>query len=79
MEGSAQMRTCGNVSVTYARKRKVRPLDDDLVADVPIAKRRLLLPCGGGVVFISSCFRCRMDNNFVLLTEIGSMLQMWKN
>ncbi|CAD5176184.1 unnamed protein product [Musa acuminata subsp. malaccensis] len=49
MVGSAQMRTCGNVSVTYARKRKVRPLDDDLVADVPIAKRRLLLPCGGDV------------------------------
>ncbi|CAL9156934.1 unnamed protein product [Musa hybrid cultivar] len=49
MEGSAQMRTCGNVSVTYARKRKVRPLDDDLVADVPIAKRGLLLPCGGDV------------------------------
>ncbi|RWW18434.1 hypothetical protein GW17_00017579 [Ensete ventricosum] len=50
--GSAQMRTCGNVSATYARKRKVRPLDDDLVVDVPIAKRRLLLPCGGGIVFI---------------------------
>ncbi|CAL9089613.1 unnamed protein product [Musa textilis] len=49
MEGSGQMRTCGNVSVTYARKRKVRPLDDDLVVDVPIAKRRLLLPCGGDV------------------------------
>ncbi|RWW90311.1 hypothetical protein BHE74_00000538 [Ensete ventricosum] len=59
--GSAQMRTCGNVSATYARKRKVRPLDDDLVVDVPIAKRRLLLPCGGGIVFISSCFRCGID------------------
>ncbi|RRT79022.1 hypothetical protein B296_00003416 [Ensete ventricosum] len=53
MAGSAQMRTCGNVLATYARKRKVRPLDDDLVVDVPIAKRRLLLPCGGGIVFIN--------------------------
>ncbi|WOL07624.1 hypothetical protein Cni_G16369 [Canna indica] len=40
----AHMRTCGDVSTVYMRKKKLRLLEDDLVVDVPRAKRRLILP-----------------------------------
>lgn len=56
---ATQMRACGEVSMMYTRKRKLQLLEDDLV-ETPTAKRRLLLPDGGGML-ISSSFYCRMD------------------
>lgn len=49
---SEQKRRLGDVSLTYVRKRKTRPVEDDVTL-VPRAKRRLLMSSDGGMPFVT--------------------------